>query len=173
MLKFKVKSTTHQTISTVSKYFSILFFLGSVVFFGYTMVSNYHQASTILSDPMVVDAEVTLDDVTYEKKRKRGTTETYHFSYHYAAAGKMYSKPFTASESNAEKYIDSGSVKIAYAKSNPELSGEVEILEKNHSISSLLWRGGLALLGLLFLAGVIFGLLTEVIFVNKEKPEEE
>ncbi len=173
MLKFKVKDTTHQFISVITKYLCILGFIGSVGFFGYTMVINYQEASGILSDPVIVDAEVSLDDVIYEKGRKGRTKETYHFSYFYEVDGQTFEKPFTTSGSNADKYMDSETVQIAYAKSNPSLSGKVERLEKNSSIGSLMWRGAVAFFGLMFLAAVVYGLVTGVLFVNKDKPEDD
>ncbi len=173
MINFKVKDSSHQFISVIAKYLCIFGFIGSVGFFGYSMVINYQEASTILADPVVLDAEVSLDDVTYETGRKGRTTETYHFSYYYQANGQEFIKPFTTSESNADKYIDSAMVQIAYAKSNPTLSGKVERLEKNSSISSLLWRGTLAFFGLMFLAAIVYGLITSVLFVNKDKPEDD
>ncbi|MCB1582449.1 MAG: DUF3592 domain-containing protein [Marinicella sp.] len=173
MLKFKVKDSTHQAISVISKYLCILGFIGAVGFFGFTMVKNYQEAKTILSDAVVLDAEVTLDDVVYEKGRKGRSKATYHFSYHYEAGGKNYNKSFTTSESNANKYIDSESVQIAYSKADPTLSGKVEQLEKNSSIGSLSWRGIVAFFGLMFLAAVVYGLITSVLFINKDKPEED
>lgn len=173
VLKIKVKASTHQVISSISKYICILGLLGSIGFFGYTMVTNYKEASTILSDAVMVDAALSLDDVTSKKSRKRGSTETYHFSYTFEANGENFEKTFTTSESNADKYLDSETIEIAYAKSNPSLSGKVKRLEKNSSIGSLTWRGILALLGLSFLAAIVHGLFTEVLFINKDKPEEE
>ena len=173
MLKFKVKDSTHQNISVFTKYLCILGFIGSIIFFGYSMFKNYQEASTILSDSVVLDAALSLDDISQERGRKGRTTETYHFSYSYTVNDQEFSKSFTSSESNADKYIDSQTVQIAYAKSNPALSGKVDQLERNSSISSLLWRGAIGIFGLMFIAALIFGLITSVIFVNKGQPEEE
>ncbi len=173
MLKFKVKNSTHQNISIFAKYLSILGFVGSAGYFAYSMVINYQEASTILSDSVVVDAKMVLDDVSYERGSKGRSKETYHFSYYYDANGEEFNKSFTTSESNADKYINSETVQIAYARSNPSLSGKVGRLEKNSSISSLLWRGALAFFGLIFLAGVVYGLITSVIFINKDKSMNE
>ncbi len=173
MLKIKVKERTHQTIAVISKYLCILGFIGAVGFFGYTMVKNYQQASTILSDSVVIDADIGLSDVTFESGRKGRTKEVYHFTYHFDANGESYEETFTTSENNADKYIDLESIQVAYSKSNPELFGKLDQLEKNSSIGSLTWRALVALLGLMFLAAVIHGLITGVLFVNKDNPETE
>ena len=173
MLKIKVKNSTHQTISVISKYLCIIAFIGAVGFFGYTMVKNYREASTILSDAQVIDADLMLSDVTFEKGRKGRTKSVYEFTYSYEAGGQLYEKSFTTSESNADKYVDETTIPVAYAKSNPALSGKLNQLEKNSSLGSLTWRGLVALLGLMFLAAVLHGLITGVLFINKDQPETE
>ncbi|MFC3192826.1 DUF3592 domain-containing protein [Marinicella sediminis] len=173
MLKIKVKERTHQTIAVISKYLCILGFIGAVGFFGYTMVQNYRQATTILNDAQIIDAELMLTDVTFEKGRKGRTKSVYEFTYSYEADGQAFAQSFTTSESNADKYVDATTIPVAYAKSNPALSGKLNQLEKNSSLGSLSWRGLVAFLGLMFLAAVIHGLITGVIFVNRDDPENQ
>ncbi len=173
MLKIKVKDSTHQVISVISKYLCIIGFIGTVGFFGYSMIKNYQEATTILNDAQVIDADLMLTDVTVESGRKGRSKNVYEFTYSYEAGGQLYEKSFTTSENNADKYVDETTIPVAYAKSNPELSGKLKQLEKNSSIGSLTWRGLVALLGLMFLAAVIHGIITGVLFINKDNPETE
>ncbi len=173
MLSFKVADTTHKNIATVTKYLCYLGYIGGILFFGYTMISNYQQAGAILSDPVVLEADIRLDDVTTEKGRKGRSTETYHFTYYYEANGQVYDQSFTTSESNADKYLDTETVKIAYAKAKPELSGKLEQLEKNHSLGSILWRFALAFFLLMFLVYAVYMIITAKLFVNRDLPASD
>ena len=173
MLTFKVKKSTHQTIAVISKYLCTLAFIGAVGFFGYSMSRNYQEANTILNDAVYVDAELMLTDVILESGRKGKTKSTYEFTYSYEAGGSPYEKTFTTSESNADKYVDLTTIPVAYAKSNPALSGKVDRLEKNSSIGSLAWRGLVALLGLMFLAWALHAIITGVTFTPRDEAGEQ
>ncbi len=173
MLKIKVKDSTHQVTSVISKYLCIIGFIGAIGFFGYTMFKNYQEATTILSDAQVIDADLMLTDVRFEKGRKGKTKGVYEFTYSYEAGGQTYEKSFTTSQNNADKYVDETTIPVAFAKSEPELSGKLNQLEKNSSLGSLTWRGLVALLGLMFLAAVVHGLITGVLFINKDNPETD
>lgn len=173
MLSFKVKKSTHQTISSATKYLCYTAYIGGLVFFAYTMFSNYRQAGMILDDPVITTAAVTLDDVTVEKGRKGRRTETYHFTYAYEVGGETFEQSFTTSESNAAKYLDQESVEIAYAKSQPALSGKRQQLEKNHSIGSILWRFALAFFLLMFLVYAVYMIITAKLFVVRDASSEQ
>ncbi|WP_223787407.1 DUF3592 domain-containing protein [Marinicella meishanensis] len=172
MLKIKVQDRTHQFISVISKYLCLIGFLGTVGFFAYTMVNNYREATTIMNDAAIVDADLMLTDFNIEEGRKGRVKAEYEFTYSYEANGQTFEKSFTASEKSAEKYVDQATIPVAYAKSNPALSGKLSQLEKNSSLSSLTWRGLGSLLGLMFLAAVIHALITGVLFINKDDPEQ-
>jgi len=171
MLKIKVRDRTHQFISVISKYLCLIGFLATGGFFAYTMVKNYQEATTILNDAAIVDADLMLTDFSVEEGRKGRVKAEYEFTYSYEANGQRFEKSFTAGEKAAAKYIDEDTLPVAYAKANPALSGKLSQLEKNSSLSSLTWRGLGSLLGLMFLAAVIHALITGVLFINKDDPE--
>ncbi len=173
MLSFKVSESTHQTIAITTKYLCYIGYIGGLVFFAYTMISNYRQAGMILDDPVITTAAVTLDDVTVEKGRKGRRTETYHFTYAYQVEGETFEQSFTTSESNADQYLDDESVEIAYAKNDPTLSGKLKRLEKNHSLTSILWRFALAFFLLMFLVYAVYMLITAKLFVNRDPNSEQ
>lgn len=173
MLKFKVKTNTHKTISLISKYLCIAAFIGALGFFGHSMYKNHQEASTILNDAVYVDADLLLTDVIVESGRKGRTKSTYEFTYSYEAGGSQYEKSFTTSENNADKYVDLETLPVAYAKSNPALSGKVDQLEKNSSLGSLAWRGLVALFGLMFLAWALHAIITGVTFTPRDEASEQ
>lgn len=169
MLQFTVKANTHNTITTITKFACWLGFIGAVVFFAYTLFVNYQKSAAILADPVIINAPVTLEDVTLEEGRRGRIKETYHFQYSYEVGGQWHKKDFTSSESNAKKYLDADTIEIAYLKSNPAESEQLDRLQKNSSLSSLSLRGLVALLGLMFLAFALFKIITAKLFITPAK----
>ncbi len=171
MFSFEVQPETHKKVSKVSKSVAYLGFVAAVIFFVATAVTTYKEASEILADHTVVDAYLQLDDVTQERGRKGRTREIYHFSYEFDVNGKNYKKAFNVNESNADKYIDLDTLKIAYSNKDPQLNGQLEMLERNNSISSMLKRLAIAIPFLALLSAAVFYLITAKLIVPK--PEQE
>jgi len=155
----KISSQSHATFSSVMKKLAIVGFFGVLVFFGWVAAQSHLEAKDILSEKQVVEAILNLDEVT-EKRRKRRTSYTYHFSYVFEVNGNNYGSSFSTSESNAEKFIDQPSLPVAYKSSDPSVHDRLSVIEKNASLFGVIKRMLIALPLIALMVGLVYLLIT-------------
>lgn len=172
MISFKISREKHRKFSAASKKFFTVAFFGMLIFLGYMIVSEYRSASAILADATITDAAIELVDVTEVRRRRGRTSEMYHFAYNFEVDGKQFRGSFEASESNADKYLNAETVRIAYANADPDRSDRLEHLESQGSIGSWLKRIAIIVPVMVLLAGLFHLLLTQRLIVPRE-PEAD
>ncbi len=172
-LSFSVSGKTHSTISKIAQYICWLAFIGVMGFFAYTGFQAHKEINSIGSDYSTVEAKFSLNRIEENTSRGKKTGATYHFDYVYLANEKTYTGSFVSNEKNADDYTDSETVNIAYSNTKPELSKRFSVVEKGYSLKSYILRMLFIFVLLGFFALLVFGFITEYLFVNKDAPPEE
>ncbi len=108
-------------------------YFAALAYLAYLSVTTYLDATSILKDHTVVEAQVELMDTSYRTKRGH-TTTTYDFRYSYTVDGKDFSATYSAVNEKGERYIEDGFVTIAYANTDPSNAGVLVNLENQSSI---------------------------------------
>lgn len=169
-LSFKLKESTHNTVSTITKYLCYIGYVAVMISLSYKAVSSYLEASEILSDFQTVEANLTFTGVTEERK-KRHTVSTYHFAYAFTVDGKEYTKAFTTSEDNSDKFMGKESVMVAYSTTNPAKHGRLSRLENNNSIAGKIKSVVLASVVMAVVIWIVYLYITASLFVVKKNEE--
>ena len=159
----KLSAHSHARLASVVKKLAIVGYLVALVFFTWVGLDSHWEAKQILSDQQVVEAALALDEIT-ERRRKRRTTYTYHFSYNFEVDGQTYGSSFSTSESNADPYIDAATVSVAYKLSDPAVHDRVKVIERNASLGGVFKRLLFAIPLLALVVAAVYGLLMYRLF---------
>ena len=95
----------------------------------------------------------------------------YHFEYQYLVEGQVHTGRFSASENNAEPFVQTQKASIRFSKARPDISFLDNRIAENITTADWLWK----ITKYFFIAGVISFLLS--IFISVKigwiKPEEK
>ncbi len=118
-----------------------------VIVLGYTAISSTLRAQAILNDHSVVQAIVAVDEETPVTKQLA------RFKYSFEVDGKSYTKGFPVPWSRADDIEIGGTMPVAYANFDPNLSQREELLAANADMkTSLTSLATLCALGALLIA---------------------
>lgn len=109
-----------------------LVFPVAVIAIGYTALSSVWRSQAILNDHSIAQAVVTVDDETPP------TRELARFKYTFEVDGKSFSKNFPVPQFRADDVEIGGTIPVAYANFNPELSQREELLAMNADMKTSL-----------------------------------
>lgn len=166
----KLSAQRHSSFSALMKKLSVAGYIGALAFFAWVGLQAHLDAKNILSEKQIIEAELSLDDIT-ETRRKRRTTYTYHFSYTFDVADVNYSSDFTTSENNAEKFIDEPTVTVVYKQSDPNIHDRLAVVERNASLGGVIKRLFIALPILALVFSAIYLLITQRLFTVRKEDE--
>ncbi len=171
-LRITLQEGTHNKLSVITKYLCFIGYFGFLIHLASLGIGSYLDASTIMENPETVEASLSLDDITYEEG-KRDTYAMYHFSYVFTVGNQEYRKEFSASESNADKFIDRETVTVAYLASDPSMNDRLARLEDNNSLFGFIKRFLFSALLFGFVVLLIYAYITSMLFVTEAMKEEE
>ncbi len=97
----------------------------AVVVIGYTAISTVLRSQAILNDHSVAQAVVTVDE------ERPPTRQLARFKYTFAVDGKTYSKNFQVPQFRADDVEIGGTIPVAYANFDPNLSQREDLLAGN------------------------------------------
>lgn len=108
-------------------------YLAGIAFAGYSAVSLYFFASSVMKDHTVVEAPIELVNTTSRTKRGH-TSVTYHFNYHYIVGGAEYSSDYSAVNEKGEAYLEREAITVAYSNADPAKVGPLHVLSRQSSL---------------------------------------
>lgn len=172
MVSFKVSQESHRRLRGVSKKFFTVAFFAALAWLAYTAVVEYRAASAIMADATVTDATVELDGISEERGRRGRVKEMYHFVYSFEAGGRTHQGRFDAAASNAGKYLEAETIKVAYSNADPGRFDRLDRLESQGSLGSWLKRMLVIIPIAALLAAVSHLLLTGKLIVPRPSDAE-
>lgn len=103
-------------------------YFAALIYLAYLGISQYQQATSILSDHTVVEAPIEL--VRTSERTKRGhTSTTYYFNYSYEVDDRDYSARYSAVNEKGEAYIKEPFITVAYSNRDPAKVGALQTLQ--------------------------------------------
>jgi hypothetical protein len=131
-------------------------YFAGLIFLSYTGFTSYQNATSILEDHTVVEAQTEL--VNTSSRTKRGhTSTTYNFRYSYTVDGTDYTGKHSAVNKKAQRYLDDGTVSIAYSNDDPAQAGLLHALQGQSSLARWIKSILIAALVLGILALFVYG----------------
>ena len=97
----------------------------AVIVIGYTAISSVWRSQAILNDHSIAQAVVSVDDETPP------TRQLARFKYTFEVEGKSFSKCFPVPQFRADDVEIGGTIPIAYANFDPNLSQREDLLAGN------------------------------------------
>jgi len=163
MLSFKLRKSSHDRFSKFAGWLCLLGWIGGILFTGYTGVGKYLEARAVLEDHVVIPAALELVDSSETYRRRTGTRTTYHFRYAFDFEGESHEGRLSVSESNIDKWIDRGTVDVAYSTTNHRFE-RLSIVEANNSILGMIGKALMFIFIMSILVLIVFIYLTAGLF---------
>jgi len=145
-------------------------YLAGIVFTGYSSVSLYLAASSIMKDHTVIEAPIELVDTSSRTKRGH-TSITYHFNYTYNVDGKEYSSAYSAVNEHGERYMEEQLITLAYSNADPAKAGALHVLERQSGLGGMI--KGFLIFSLILSVIALFVYGWSVAGKEDENPDED
>ena len=156
MLSFKLRKPTHDKFSKVTGWLCLCGWLGGALFAGYTAVTQYLEARSVLEDHVVIPAALELVDTSDSYHRRAGTRTTYHFRYTFEFEGEEHQGTLDVSESNIDSWSAKDTIDIAYSTTN-RVYERLDLVQRR--------TGLLGMIGSFLLFSFVMSILAVILYV--------